>query len=204
MTTTSHLSSGSRIDGLIAPRPEPARDGAPPDQAALTRILAAATTVPDHGGIRPWRFAVVTGAGRDRLGDALVAGLHQLRGDDLPEAMVAKMRGKPFAAPCMVVMIASPDPANNVPVWEQVSSASCTGYAMVLAATALGYGAVWKSAAVLDTEPVRDLFGLTEHEKLQGWVNLGTPGELGSKRSTGERPDLSELVTVIEDQDRSF
>lgn len=204
MTTTSHRSSPSGIDGLIAPRPEPARDGVAPDQATLTRILGAATTVPDHGALRPWRFAVVTGAGKDRLGEALVAGLHQMRGDDLPEGMVSKMRGKAFAAPCTVVLIASPDPDSNVPVWEQESSASCTGYALVLAATALGYGAVWKSAAVLDTEPVRALFCLSEHERLLGWVNLGTPGEGRPKRTAGEGPVLSELVTIIEDEDRPF
>ena len=68
-----------------------------------------------------------------------------------------------------------------MPVWEQVASASCTGYAMVLAAIALGFGAVWKSAAVLDTEPVRALFGLTEHEQILGWVNIGSPGAPGTE-----------------------
>ena len=68
-----------------------------------------------------------------------------------------------------------------MPVWEQVASASCTGYAIVLAAVALGFGAVWKSAAVLDTEPVRTLFGLSEHERLLGWVNIGSPGAPGRK-----------------------
>ncbi|MGD0393332.1 MAG: nitroreductase [Acidimicrobiales bacterium] len=186
-----------RIEELAAPRLEPARDGSPPDDTALAQILGTATTVPDHGGLQPWRFAVVAGAGKDRMGDALVAGLHLLRGDDLPEAAVTKMRGKAFAAPCSVAVIASPDPSSNVPVWEQVASASCTGYAMVLAATALGFGAVWKSAAVLETEPVRALFELTQHEQLLGWVNIGTPGAPGRKARSSERAGLSELVTLI-------
>jgi nitroreductase len=203
VTTTDHATSRPGIDGLTAPRPEPARDGTAPDDASLARILDAATTVPDHGTLRPWRFVVVTGPGNDRFGDALVAGLHELRGDGLPEAMVAKMRSKAFAAPCRVMVVASPDPTSNVAVWEQVSSASCTGYAMVLAAAALGYGAVWKSAAVLDTGPVRVLFGLTEHERLLGWINLGTVAE-GARKRTTERPALSELVTVIDAADHPF
>jgi nitroreductase len=200
MTTTARDDTGRApgIDGLVAPRPEPDRDGQPPDDRALAQILETATTVPDHGGLQPWRFVVVSGPGNDRMGDALVAGLHALRGDDLPEAMVDKMRGKAFAAPCSVAVVASPDPSNNVPVWEQVASASCTGYAIVLAAATLGFGAVWKSAAVLDTEPVRAFFGITEHEQLLGWVNLGTPGPLGRKSRTTERAGLSELVTVID------
>jgi nitroreductase len=163
-------------------------------------VIQAATSVPDHGGLRPWRFVVVCGTGRQRFADALVAGLHQLRGPDQPDAAVAKIRGKAFAAPCAVALIASPDPTSNVPVWEQVASASCTGYAIVLAASALGLGAVWKSAAVLEADPVRALFDLRPDERLQGWVNLGSPAPFGPRAARPESPvDLDALVTVIGD-----
>jgi nitroreductase len=193
------------IDELSAPRAEPARDGSAPDDRALAEILGTATTVPDHGGLRPWRFAVITEAGQDRFAEALVAGLHAERGADLPDAMVAKMRGKAHAAPCAVMVIASPRLESNVPEWEQVASASCTGYAMVLAGTALGLGAVWKSAAVLDTAPVRTLFGLAGHERLLGWVNLGSPGEPSRRKGPGRHEaELGELVTVVDDGNRPF
>ncbi len=190
---------------LAAPRAEPRRGGSPPDDRALALILHAATTVPDHGGLRPWRFAVVTGAGQDRFADALEAGLRELRGPAQPEAAVAKMRGKAHAAPCAVALVASPHPESNVPVWEQVASAACTGYAVVLAATALGFGAVWKSAAVVDTGPVRTLFGLGTDEQLLGWVNLGSPAPPGRKSRAVDTPvDLSALVTVVDADDRPF
>jgi nitroreductase len=195
---------GQAVERLAAPRAEPLRHGPPPDDRALARILHAATTVPDHGGLRPWRFAVVTGAGQDRFADALEAGLHELRGPGQPESAVAKMRGKAHAAPCAVALIASPHPESNVPVWEQVASASCTGYAVVLAAVALGYGAVWKSAAVVDTGPVRALFRLADDERLLGWVNLGPPGPPGRKSGLDGPVDLSTLVTVVEVDDRPF
>ena len=187
------LADPTWVRRLAAVRPEPDPDGQAPNAEDLERILATATTVPDHGGLTPWRFVVCSGTGRDRFADALVAGLHEARGFDLPEAVVAKMRGKAFAAPCSVVLIASPDPTNNVEVWEQVASASCTGYAMVLAATGLGYGAIWKSAGVLSTRPMRALFGLNEHESLLGWVNVGTASPLGRKKS-GARPTGHPLV----------
>jgi len=183
---------------LSAVRPEPDAAGAPPTPDDLARILTTATTVPDHGDLRPWRFAVSQGEARARFGDALVAGLVELRGDDLPGAAVAKMRGKAFAAPCAVLLIASPDPSSNVEVWEQVASASCTGYAMVLAATGLGYGAVWKSAAVLGSEAVRGLFGLGPDESLLGWVNLGTAAPLGRKKRGVDHADpLDGLVVTL-------
>ena len=123
------------------------------------------------------------------FGDALVAGLHELRGDDLPAAMVDKMRSKAFAAPCAVALISSPDTGANVPVWEQQSSASCTGYAIVLAATALGLGAVWKSAATVDAPAVREFFHLGEDERLLGWINIGSPGSPRRRRESDEPPE---------------
>jgi nitroreductase len=155
--------------------------------------------VPDHGGLRPWRFAVIRGKGRDRFGEALVAGLVQRQGEGVPEGALAKMRGKAYAAPCAVMLIASPRLESNVPEWEQVVSASCTGYAVVLGATALGFGAVWKSANVLDTEPVRALFGVAAHERLLGWVNVGPPGEPSRKvRTAPDEGGPAPLITVID------
>ncbi len=184
---------------LGAARAEPSPEGAAPDATALWRILEIATTVPDHGRLRPWRFAVVAGSGRAQFGEALVAGLHEERGADLPEAMVAKMRRKAFAAPCAVAVIASPDPTSNVPVWEQVASASCTGYALLLGASALGLGAVWKSAAVLGSAAVRQFFSLGEHEQLLGWINLGDPATTEDRRGSGSSRavDVAQLITVI-------
>jgi len=185
------LSDPAWIARLSAPRAEPAGDGQPPSADDLDSILAVAMTVPDHGSLRPWRFAVCMSAGRDRFATALVEGLHEAKGPDLPDGMVAKMRSKAYAAPCSIVLISSPNTDSNVALWEQVASAACTGYAVVLAATGLGYGAIWKSAGVLDTAPVRSLFALGAEESVLGWVNLGTPAPFGRKQERaahGEHP----------------
>jgi nitroreductase len=193
------------LERLTARRAEPLREGEAPDDETLALILRAATTVPDHGGLRPWRFTVMRGPGQDRFADALEEGLRELRGPDQPEAAVAKMRGKAHAAPCAVALIASPQPESNVPVWEQVASASCTGYAMVLAAAELGFGAVWKSAAVVGTRPLRSLFRLTDDERLLGWINLGPPAPPGRRRPSDEEPvDLGPLVTMVGTDDHPF
>ncbi len=115
---------------------------------------------------------------------------------------MAKMRGKAFAAPCAVVLVASPDPG------VQRAGVGAGGLGLV---HRLRHGsgrdrtrlrAVWKSAAVLETEPVRTLFALTEHEQLLGWVNLGTPGQTSTRKTESERTGLAGLVTVIGDDHR--
>ena len=174
------------VSRLTAVRHEPDPAGAAPGADDLDAILTVAASVPDHGGLRPWRFVVVEGAGRERWADALEAGLVSRSADPPSPGAVAKMRGKAVAAPCAVVLVSSPDRSSTVALWEQEASAACTGYAVVLAATGLGYGAVWKSASVLESEPVRRFFGLAEGERLLGWVNLGSPAPLG--RAKADRP----------------
>ena len=75
-----------------------------PTDQQLDTILRAATTVPDHGSLRPWRFVVVSGDERSRFGDALVAA--GLEADpELPDAARAKLHGKAFVAPTFVKML---------------------------------------------------------------------------------------------------
>ena len=131
----------------------------PPSEAELETILRAATTVPDHGLLRPWRFVVVEGEARARFGDALVQSILQARPDSPPEAMV-KARLKAFVAPLFVVLISSPRDDGKTPEWEQVVSAGLTGYAMLLAAESLGLAAGWKSSHHLDGDSLRDLLTL--------------------------------------------
>ncbi len=87
---------------------------------------------------------------------------------------IAKARRKPFFGPLLVAIIASPLAHATVPEWEQVVTAGLTGYAMELAASALGVGAAWKSGRHLDGGPLVRLLRLGPHERLLGWINLGT------------------------------
>ena len=165
-----------------------------PTAPQLELILAAATTVPDHGNLRPWRFVVVDGDGRGRFGEALAAAALEADPDLTPER-ADKARRKATLAPCLVVLIASPVEPAKVPVWEQVVSASCTGYAMVLAADALGLGAVWKTAAVVQGDALRAALDLAPGEQVLGWVNIGRRPD----RTVAPRRelDLAERVMVL-------
>ena len=171
-----------------------------PSPEQLDGILQAATTVPDHGQLRPWRFVVVSGAARAVFGDALAAAATERAAAagaaEPPAAGLEKLRGKAFVAPMLVAVIASPKPSPKVPEWEQIASASCTGYALVLAAHAMGVGAVWKSASVLDGAALRAALALTGPERLLGWINLGAPVHAVDRRPASQVP-LSEVVGVL-------
>ena len=159
------------LDLIIGRRSAPALTAPGPTEEQLRIILAAAASVPDHGRLRPYRFVVVSGEARRRFGAALRDAAIAASSDAVT---IAKASRKPMFGPLQVVIIASPRPHATVPVWEQEASATLTGYAMELAAAALGVGAAWKSGHDLDGEPLRELFGMTAGERILGWINLGT------------------------------
>lgn len=84
------------------------------------------------------------------------------------------MAGKATVAPVMAVLIASPRASGKVPEWEQLATAACAGFGLVLAADLAGFGAVWKSAPFLRGTALGRILGLAEDEQVLGWVNLGT------------------------------
>jgi len=184
-----------QLRSIFAVRRRPSPEGKAPTDDELAVLLQAAASVPDHGGLQPWRFVVVRDEARHRLGDALATDCVTARPDAVP-AMVDKARRKAYAAPAMIVIIASPDLGSNVAVWEQVASASCCGYAVVLAAQALGLGAVWKSTAMRDGHELRSLFAMADHEQLLGWINVGGDDQ---QDQGGLRPpaDISALSSVL-------
>jgi nitroreductase len=160
----------------------------PPGPSAdqVDALLRAATTVPDHSALRPWRFVVVSGDARQAFGDALAAAALEER-PELADAALDRIRSKAFVAPALIAVAAHVDPSAKVPVWEQVASATCAGYAIALAAHQLGLGAIWKSAPVHRGVAIEKALDLTPDDEFLGWVNLG---HTGADREIIERPML--------------
>ncbi|MDO9300969.1 MAG: nitroreductase family protein, partial [Anaerolineales bacterium] len=52
-------------------------------RAVIEKLLDAGNRAPNHYKVRPWRFVVLTGNGRSKLGDVMSASLRD-RQPDLP------------------------------------------------------------------------------------------------------------------------
>jgi nitroreductase len=165
-----------------------------PDADTLEKILQAAGTVPDHGSLKPYRFVVVSGPGRDKFAEALVNAGIEAKGS-LEEKKQAKLKSKAYAAPMQIVIVFSPQDDDKIPDWEQMASASCTGYALVLAANALGYGAVWKSFGFEPGSLMKQTFQLQKNERVLGWVNIGKEKE--RERSPRTPLDLRKYALFV-------
>ena len=164
-----------------------------PNRDQLLEILTAATRVPDHGKLEPWRLIVVQGPAFARLADLAEARAHELGGD---EERIAKGRGQFDAGKLAVVVIASPKPSPKIPAMEQLMSAAALCLGLVNAAEAAGWGACWLSGwAAHDATFAARAFGCEGGETVAGLVHIATPQEDGPDRP---RPDLGRIVTWVE------
>lgn len=164
-----------------------------PDRAELTEILTAATRVPDHGKLEPWRLIVVRGDAFARL-----AGLAETRAVELggDAEMIAKGRGQYDLGKLAVVVIASPRPVPKIPPVEQLMSAAALCFGVVNAAEAAGWGACWLTGwPAHDKVFAARAFGCAVGETVAGIIHIGTPPADAPDRP---RPDLGRIVTWIE------
>ena len=171
----------------------PAKMGGPgPDEDALRRILEAGAAAPDHGLLRPFRFLVVRGAGRERLGEVFAAFVRRAA----PEASAAeihKQRTAPLRAPVIIVAAARIDPAHpKIPEVEQVAAVAAAAQNMLLAAHALGFAAKWTTGKQAYDATVKAELGLSETDRIIGFLYIG---DAGGSHEAPPRPALDGLVT---------
>ena len=77
------------------------------------------------------------------------------------------------------------------PEWEQVLSAGAACQNLLVAATALGFGAQWITEWYGYSQGVRAALKLAENESVAGFVYIGSAKEKPEER---ERPALADIV----------
>jgi nitroreductase len=144
-----------------------------PDDAMLGLLLDAAARAPDHGCLRAWRFLIIRGDARARLGDLLAGGLER-REPGVDPAVREKERAKPQRAPVVVVVTLGLQPDHpKIPAVEQILSAGAAVQNLLLAAQALGIGAKWVTGAGAYDPHVKAGLGLAPSDLIAGLVFLG-------------------------------
>lgn len=159
-------------------------------------IQRAAVRVPDHGGLKPWRFMVFDNeAALTKLGE-LYAKAAVLADSDVTTDVVEKAKGLPHRAPLVVAVIAKYIEHPKVPRVEQIASASCAAMAMQQAAFALGYGGVWRTGSYAHNPHMKTLLGLADQDEIVGYLYLGTPiDEIKVKPERPFEPHFTQFVS---------
>lgn len=162
-----------------------------PSPAQVNILLRAASRVPDHGKLFPWRFIVFSGAARGRMGDLLAECL--IASD--PQATSERLqqeRGRFLRAPVVIAVVSRVREAIPVPEWEQILSAGAVCQTLLIAAHAMGFVANWITEWGAYHPLVKNRLGLKSGERIAGFVYIGTSAVPLEERV---RPKLDALVT---------
>ena len=165
------------LTAIHARRSRPLLTDPAPGDEDLRAMLAAAAAAPDHGQHRPWRFVVIRGAGRKAFGEVLAEEFRragQRRGADPDAAAEDRERAKPMRAPLIIAVACTAGGDEKVPHAERLAATAAATENLLLAATALGYGAMWRTGAPARSSFVREALGFGDGEEITGFVYLGT------------------------------
>jgi nitroreductase len=147
-----------------------------PGRDQIEWLLTAAVMAPDHGRLKPWRFVVFEGEARRSFGEVLAAGYRRrcvAGGVAVQPSRVAVERARLTRAPLVIAVGARVTPG-NITRDAQVCAVAAAAQNLLLAATDLGYGTMWRSGAACSDGGVKAELGLLSDDVLLGFLYIGT------------------------------
>ncbi|HLP95988.1 MAG TPA: nitroreductase, partial [Saprospiraceae bacterium] len=116
--------------------------GQPVDRAVLEQLLENANWAPTHKRTEPWRFKVFHSAeSRQKLSDYLSE--YYRKNTPADQFSEEKMKGagaNPLRAGAVIAIVLHPDPAANLPEFEEIASVAMAVQNMWLTCAAIGLG----------------------------------------------------------------
>ena len=140
----------------------------------IEKLLDAGNRAPNHYKVRPWRFFVLTGNGRNKLGDVMAASFAD-RNLGLPPEGLSKTRALPLRAPVVIVIGVDQPVEAKVLELENLSAVSAACQNILLAAHALGLGAKWRTGEWARDAKVKEFLGLIANQHIAGFIYVGYP-----------------------------
>lgn len=165
--------------------------GPAPDPAQIETMLTIASRVPDHGKLAPWRFVVIEGEARAELGEIVAGIASRTQGISEPDRLAVE-RERFTRAPLVIAVVSKAADHPKIPVWEQQLSAGAVCLSLLSAAAALGFGACWLTEWMAYDAEARAALGLSEAERIAGFIHIGHATEIPQDRP---RPALADVVT---------
>ena len=141
-----------------------------PGKQELDTILKAGLRAPDHGMLRPWRFLVVSGEARTKLGQLFVDNLAPET-----EEQKTKLLNAPLRAPLVIVAVAEIQDHPKIPPIEQICATAAAVQNMSIAIHALGYSSIWRTGQAAFSTGVKEALGFSARDEIVGFLYVGTP-----------------------------
>jgi nitroreductase len=170
----------------------------PVPRELIERLLDAAVQAPNHHHNRPWRFVVLSGAARERLGEVMADALLIRHPDAFAEQLDVERR-KPLRAPLLIAVgVDLPGETKTVDI-ENVCAAAAAVQNLLLAAHALGLAAIWRTSQAAYDPLVKAFLGFAPEQHLIAMVYVGYPLEAPHPPA---RPSFEDRTVWMDGEDQ--
>src|SRR4026209_2172858 len=143
-------------------------------RALIEKLLDAAVQAPNHYKVRPWRFVVLTGEARKKLGDVMAAS--KLDGHpEFPQEAFDKARATPLQAPVVIAVGVDKPSESKVLEIENICAVAAACQNLLLAAHAIGLGAKWRTGEWARDEKVKGFLGFGADQHVVAFIYVGYP-----------------------------
>jgi len=160
----------------------------------IERLLDAGNQAPNHYTVRPWRFFVLSGDARKKLGDVMAASQKD-RFPDIPQEGMDKTRALPLRAPVLIALGVDKPTETKVIEVENIAAVSAAAQNILLAAHALGLGAMIRTGEWARDPKVKNFFGLGQDQHILGFIYVGYPETV---IDPAPRPSVDDRVVWME------
>jgi nitroreductase len=140
---------------------------------AVLELIEAATWAPNHKLTQPWRFTVIDGPARERLGRVWATRTAETIEPAARAAFIEGESSKLLRAPTLIVVSSRTD-ANPVTAEEDFAATAAAVQNILLAAHAKGLCAAWKTGKMIYDAGVKAHLNLDPADRIVAVVYLGT------------------------------
>ena len=163
-----------------------------PDSEQLDTILEIALRVPDHRKLEPWRFIIIQGENRKKLGHQFCQ--IRLEQCELSPEQITAEQNRYNHAPTVIVVVFSPV-EHKTPQFEQLLSCGALCQGINIASMSLGFSSQWVTNWCSFDRLAQKELGLKSHESIAGFFHVGSANCTPKDRA---RPDLIHKTTYYE------
>ncbi len=145
-------------------------NSSPIAKADIENILEAANWAPTHRKTEPWRFKILIGESRERLGQFLAKKYQETEAHP-KQVKIKKLLENPQRAGAVITICMQRDPKESLPEWEEIAATAMAVQNMWLCCTEMRIGCYWSSPGLI--QYMGEFLELNEGEKCLGFFYMG-------------------------------
>ncbi|MGB5666661.1 MAG: nitroreductase [Maribacter sp.] len=142
----------------------------PISKSDIQQLLDAANCAPTHKKTEPWRFKVLQGGSKEKLGQFL-SNKYQEVEERPKQVKIKKLMDNPTKSAAVIGICMQRDPKESVPEWEELAAVAMAVQNMWLCCTEMGIGCYWSSPGLIKF--MDGFFDLNDGEKCLGFLYMG-------------------------------